>query len=465
MTDIRIALDRDVKNLLPVDNVDTSNGTWNFASLQVGGAAVATQAYADTLKAGMAPKGECVAASTSTDGNIVLSGLARVLDTVDIDTDGMRVFLAYQTDASENGPWVAHAGAWTRPTDFDEDADALNGALFPISSLGVEAAAGRRFFLLTNNDPVIGTDDLVFTVFPAGSANAGTGGEISEINAGDAPSAGSSANYAPADHEHGVATAAPADLSESTSSSGEGSSTSLARADHSHAFPNLGKEGASSLLANIRRRDAELHVTPGSIGSVVEASGVVGLAVTPEGSPAMSVRVAMGTAYGSGYVRANVPAGNQQVTLSAADATFPRYDAIVLTEGGSLTKREGTPGGSPSAPSLSSGDTLLAYVYVAANETTITETEIFNQRLCANPRSRTESFTANGSTPTFRLARHTYGKPVVYRDGLRMLDVTGNSASTYSEYTVSDPVESNGTIITFGADVPAYAVIVVDYVG
>lgn len=179
----------------------------------------------------------------------------------------------------------------------------------------------------------------------------------------------------------------------------------------------------------------------------------------------MSVRVAMGTAYGSGYIRANVPAGNQQVSLSAADATFPRYDAIVLTEGGSLTKREGTPGGSPAAPSLTSGDTLLAYVYVAANETTITETEIFNQRLCANPKPRTQSFTANGSTPTFRLDRRSYGKPVVYRDGLRMLDVTGESPTTYSEYTVSDPVESNGTVITFGADVPSNAVIVVDYVG
>lgn len=47
-----------------------------------------------------------------------LSGLSEVIDGVALSNDGDRVFLQGQTTGSENGLWIVHATAWTRPTDF-----------------------------------------------------------------------------------------------------------------------------------------------------------------------------------------------------------------------------------------------------------------------------------------------------------------------------------------------------------
>lgn len=463
MANIRISLATDVKGALPVANVDVGNGTWNFATLQVGGAAVATQAYADALKAGLTVKPQVDAALTT---NLTLAGDSQTIDGI-AATAGKRIGAFGQTNATQNGVYVVASGSWTRAADFDADADVTAGALIPVAPGGTDN--GGKFYLMLTDDPEIGTDNISFALFPSASSgpSAGTGGEIVAIAPDNSVAAGTSANFAPADHVHDVTTGAAADLSESTSSSGAGSANSLAKSDHVHAFPNLGKEGASSLLANVRRRDAELSVLPSANGAVVQPiEGSFGFAVTAEGSPAMSVRVAAGTGYGgTDYNRNTVPAGNQQVTLSAADATFPRYDAIVIpSTGGNATptKREGTPGGSPALPSLSSGDVLIAVVKVVANDTAISAEEIFDHRRCANPRPRSESFTMNGSTPYCRLARRVFGGVSVFRDGLRMED---GADSDVSHYQISEPIEGNGTLITFGADPASDTVVRVDYLG
>ena len=48
--------------------------------------------------------------------NLALSGLLTI-DGVTL-TDGQTALLTGQTTASQNGPWVAHSGSWTRPTNW-----------------------------------------------------------------------------------------------------------------------------------------------------------------------------------------------------------------------------------------------------------------------------------------------------------------------------------------------------------
>lgn len=458
VANVQINLSTDVKGSLPPARIDLSQD-FNFTgNVFKSSAPLATQAYADALKAGLAPKDEVDAATTA---NITLSG-AQTIDGVSV-TAGMRVLVKNQSTASQNGVYIAASGSWTRATDFDADSDVTNGALIPVKAGGT--ANGSLFFLMLTADPTIGTTSISFTQFPSSGASAGVDGDITTIAAGTTADAGSSGAFAPADHAHAVSTAAPADLLESSSSSSEGSGGALARAAHVHAFPDMGKEGASTLLANLQRRTAELHRLPPTNGVVVDTGGGSQNGDTTQaGTPGMSVVVAAVKVYnGNNYSRANVPAGNQSVSLDAADAVDPRYDAIVIpagTGGVSPTKRTGTPASSPSLPSLTSGDTLIYVVKVAALDTAITNAEIFDHRRYSNPQSRSETFTADGSTSAFTLARRVYGEVKVYRDGLRM---EAGSDSDYSHYQVSEPIEANGTRITFGANPTNGAVIRIDY--
>lgn len=63
----------------------------------------------------MANKLTVLAVATTNQG---LSGLSVVADGVSINADGMRVLCVGQTNRAQNGPWVAHSGAWTRPVDY-----------------------------------------------------------------------------------------------------------------------------------------------------------------------------------------------------------------------------------------------------------------------------------------------------------------------------------------------------------
>lgn len=460
VANVQINLSTDVKGSLSPARIDLS-ADFNFTgALQIGGAAVATQAYADALKAGLAPKDEVDAAST---GNLTLSG-TQTVDGVAL-TAGMRCLAKNQTDPIENGVYVVAAGAWARSTDFNADADVTNGALIPVKAGG--AVNGSLFFLMLTADPAVGTDAITFTQFPAaGGASAGADGDISTIEAGATADAGVSAAFAPADHVHAVSTAAPSGTITETGSASEGSASSLLRSDAVFALPNLGREGASTLIGNIRRRDAELAITPPTNGAVVDfGSDAQNLTVAQAGTPGMSVVVSAGRCYaGSGgdYARGYVPAGNQSVTIDAADATDPRYDAIVIPSGGSAPAcRKGTPAGSPSLPSLTGGDTLIAVVKVGAAVTSITDADIHDHRRFSNPKPRSESFTADGSTSAFTTS--VRGKiAAVFRDGLRMIEGADADAS---HYQISDAIEADGTTITFGADPVNDALIVVDFVG
>lgn len=106
-----------------------------------------------------------------------------------------------------------------------------------------------------------------------------------------------------------------------------------------------------------------------------------GLAVTERGAGQnMSVDVAAGTAWIDNIEY--VEASTVNVVITAADATHPRKDIIIYdvatTNPAVVT---GTPAAEPIPPNITSDDILLAIINIAANETTIANTDIEDGRV------------------------------------------------------------------------------------
>jgi len=129
----------------------------------------ATKAYVDAARAGLDVKDSVRAATTA---NITLSG-EQTIDGVSV-VAGNRVLVKNQSTASENGIYVAAAGAWARATDFDSDAEVTPGAFAFVEEGTTNGDAG---FVLTTNAPItVGSTSLTFAQFSgAGTILAGDG--------------------------------------------------------------------------------------------------------------------------------------------------------------------------------------------------------------------------------------------------------------------------------------------------
>ena len=91
-----------------------------------------------------------------------------------------------------------------------------------------------------------------------------------------------------------------------------------------------------------------------------------GLAMT--GGADMTPDVAKGAVLSNGVLYA---VAASTVTISAADATNPRLDLVVVNSSGSLAVRTGTPSATPKPPARTANDVVIAQIYVAANDTSI----------------------------------------------------------------------------------------------
>ena len=142
----------------------------------VGSTDLCNKTYVDAVATGMSPKASVNACSTS---NIAtLSGLTTTVDGVLLGTDSMRVLLTAQTTASQNGIWLVHSGAWTRPTDFSTGASAAGSFTFveaPPTGSNIWGGTGWVCTAPPGSD-VIGTNNLPFTQFSStGEITAGNG--------------------------------------------------------------------------------------------------------------------------------------------------------------------------------------------------------------------------------------------------------------------------------------------------
>jgi hypothetical protein len=100
----------------------------------------------------------------ATTANITLSGLQTIDGVVLAESD--RVLVKNQTNAVENGIYVASLNAWSRATDFNGAFDASGGTLISIRQGTVNT---NLLYSLTTASPVIGTSELIFsTLLPYG---------------------------------------------------------------------------------------------------------------------------------------------------------------------------------------------------------------------------------------------------------------------------------------------------------
>ena len=116
------------------------------------------------------------------------------------------------------------------------------------------------------------------------------------------------------------------------------------------------------------------------LAAAYQGNGVIsGLAVSQRGAGAnMSVDVAAGQARVGGYFPF-VAAAN--VSVSAAHASLPRLDLVSVDYNGVLTVTAGTAAAAPVLPAIPANSIVLATVYVPANDTTITDSQLTDKRL------------------------------------------------------------------------------------
>ena len=147
------------------------------------------------------------------------------------------------------------------------------------------------------------------------------------------------------------------------------------------------------------------QIVQAELGGISNIPGIVGFgdfAVTQNGTPNMSVNVAAGFAFIAGTN--NAPAqglyhayndGSVNLSIAAANATNPRVDIVCLTvrdafySGGNndviLQVITGTAAVSPAVPSAPANSIVLAHIYVGANVTSITNSNINSTTGTNNP--------------------------------------------------------------------------------
>lgn len=101
-----------------------------------------------------------------------------------------------------------------------------------------------------------------------------------------------------------------------------------------------------------------------------------GCAIT--GGADMTPAVAKGAVLSNGVLKP-VTAGD--VTISAADATNPRIDLIVVDSSGNKQVRTGTAAANPKPPARTANDVVIGAVYVPANDTAIATSQVTDLRV------------------------------------------------------------------------------------
>lgn len=131
----------------------------------------------DGLSTSVAVKAPCRTVATS---NITLSGLQTISGYTTVEDD--RVLVKGQTNAVENGIYMASTGTWIRSKDADGARDLVQGTRVLIRSTTID---GAEYELTTANPIVIGTTELTFAL--RYGANATFDQTESEIAAGVTP--------------------------------------------------------------------------------------------------------------------------------------------------------------------------------------------------------------------------------------------------------------------------------------
>lgn len=136
-----------------------------------------TKAQLDAMFRGLKWKSSVKAATTT---NITLSG-AQTVDGISIIA-GDRVLVKDQSTGSQNGIYIAAAGAWTRASDFDDSVEVTTGAAITIEQ---GTTNGDSVQILTTDTTItVGTTSLAFTRLGGASTSytAGANGGLTLVS-------------------------------------------------------------------------------------------------------------------------------------------------------------------------------------------------------------------------------------------------------------------------------------------
>lgn len=156
----------------PTANINLGGFRLTNSADPVNAADLVTKAYADSQAAGLDFKASVRAASTA-NIDLTLGGALIDIDGVDI-VEGDRILVKNQTDAVQNGIYVAATGAWTRATDADTSGDMSPGTIVYIEEGATHAR--QQWVITTTGAITIGTTPITWTQFSGASiATAGAG--------------------------------------------------------------------------------------------------------------------------------------------------------------------------------------------------------------------------------------------------------------------------------------------------
>jgi hypothetical protein len=281
---------------------------------------LATKSYVDAIAAGLTVHDPCACATTA---NITLSGE----QTIDgVATSASRVLVKNQTAGAENGIYVSAAGAWSRATDADSDAEVNKGMYTYITGGSTNI---NRGYVQTVSSPTLGTTALVFSVFfQVASYSAGNGLVLSgvtfslKIGGSSTWSGGNRVLYSDSTStitETGQNTTASAKYLQQVSSgvpswaviaAGDiGSGAALSKVDDTNVTLALSGSPTTCLLA-------ATTITAGWTGTLSIARG---------GTGASATATAGGVAYGTGTALAWTSAGTSGYFLTSGGTGAPTW--------------------------------------------------------------------------------------------------------------------------------------------
>jgi uncharacterized cupin superfamily protein len=112
----------------------------------------------DRLQGARSTLGMKTPVRVATTANITLSGL-QAIDGITV-AENDRVLVKDQTDETENGPYAASSGEWSRTKDFDGSGDFVQGTLVPVAA--GTANVGTVWRVSSAAIDTIGEDDITF---------------------------------------------------------------------------------------------------------------------------------------------------------------------------------------------------------------------------------------------------------------------------------------------------------------
>jgi uncharacterized cupin superfamily protein len=176
------------------------------------------------------------------------------------------------------------------------------------------------------------------------------------------------------------------------------------------------------------------------------AAGVgvlTGAAVSPQGSPNMTVAVASGTVRIGGS-SVSVSSGN--VTITANSSGSPRLDLICVDGSGTKTAQAGTAAATPRYPAIPGSSVVLAAVLVPTGASSITANNIVDKRVTVSTTTGLLAANNLSDVASATFARTNLGLGTMAVQSAAAVNVTGGAITGLSSPAASSDAATKGYV-------------------